>query len=250
MALNINGYDDGMADNNNHVGNRSEYVTNNNKEFKGLDKDKGDNSLVLAGRDLSGVLGATDAKHAFNVIGAKKVNEFSKEDIEKFGVPVALGNGEVGYVLEELNINGKLVPVVNGKMKSEQGKWIPAPGGNVSLEEYKKQQSKPDLDDMTVVRKHPDDKEKEAKVLGNFTPAPASKSPDYPSGSSSAKCALGENGCSSESLPNSNEGARESYEISGHPQVTYEELEAKKNEEEGSYFPGMLPGNRIPEATQ
>jgi len=53
MALNINGYDDGMADNNNHVGNRSEYVTNNNKEFKGLDKDKGDNSLkavVTAGK--------------------------------------------------------------------------------------------------------------------------------------------------------------------------------------------------------
>jgi len=47
MALNINGYDGGLASTNSHTGNRSEYVTANNQEFKGLDKSKGDNFIVI-----------------------------------------------------------------------------------------------------------------------------------------------------------------------------------------------------------
>jgi hypothetical protein len=46
MALDINGYDGGLASTNNHVGNStSQSVQENNAVFSGLDKTKGDNAL-------------------------------------------------------------------------------------------------------------------------------------------------------------------------------------------------------------
>lgn len=47
LALDINGYDSGMATTNNHVGNDSRYVADNTKEYQGLDKSKGDNCFGL-----------------------------------------------------------------------------------------------------------------------------------------------------------------------------------------------------------
>ncbi len=47
MALDINGYDDGMAGSNSHTGNNSAYVQANNQEYNGLDKSKGDNCFGL-----------------------------------------------------------------------------------------------------------------------------------------------------------------------------------------------------------
>jgi hypothetical protein len=46
MALDINGYDEGMATTNNRVGNGSEVVIDNNQEYAALDKSKGDNYLT------------------------------------------------------------------------------------------------------------------------------------------------------------------------------------------------------------
>jgi len=46
MALDINGYDSGMATTNSHVGTRSDYVSTNNSEFSKLDKNEGDNIPV------------------------------------------------------------------------------------------------------------------------------------------------------------------------------------------------------------
>ncbi len=43
MALDINGYDDGMAGSNSHTGNDSAYVQANNQQYNELDKSKGDN---------------------------------------------------------------------------------------------------------------------------------------------------------------------------------------------------------------
>jgi len=43
MALDISGYDDGMATSNSHTGNDSQYVQENNQSFSRLDKTQGDN---------------------------------------------------------------------------------------------------------------------------------------------------------------------------------------------------------------
>jgi len=46
QALDISGYDDGMASSNNHVGNDSQAIVDNNTEYAGLDKSKGDSYLT------------------------------------------------------------------------------------------------------------------------------------------------------------------------------------------------------------
>jgi len=46
MALNVNGYDGGMATSNSHTGNDSNYVVANTNAYNNLDKSKGDDSLV------------------------------------------------------------------------------------------------------------------------------------------------------------------------------------------------------------
>ncbi|MEJ2076240.1 MAG: hypothetical protein P8X79_22590, partial [Reinekea sp.] len=46
QALDISGYDDGMADTNNHVGNDSQTVIDNTTEYQGLDNSKGDSYLT------------------------------------------------------------------------------------------------------------------------------------------------------------------------------------------------------------
>ncbi|KZN14516.1 hypothetical protein [Marinomonas sp. TW1] len=43
LALDINGYDSGMAITNSHVSNTSHYVETNTAHYKGLDKEQGDN---------------------------------------------------------------------------------------------------------------------------------------------------------------------------------------------------------------
>uniref|UniRef100_A6W0N5 Uncharacterized protein n=1 Tax=Marinomonas sp. (strain MWYL1) TaxID=400668 RepID=A6W0N5_MARMS len=46
LALDINGYDSGMATTNSHVGNDSRHVANNTKEYQGLNKEQGENSVI------------------------------------------------------------------------------------------------------------------------------------------------------------------------------------------------------------
>ena len=50
LALDINGYDSGMAATNNHVGNNSVGVLANTKEYNSLDKEQGDNWIVPVAR--------------------------------------------------------------------------------------------------------------------------------------------------------------------------------------------------------
>jgi len=206
-----------------------------------------DFDLTFGGRDLNGA-GGLDAKHAFNIVSRTNVSDFTQEDREKLGEPIKLGKGKVGYVVEHLSINGKLVPVVNGKMKNADGTWSYAPkenGGDVTANEYRAQQQKQDKDDMTIIREHKTEEgsiDAENKLMENIN---LDKRAPYPSTPSSIKCGSKENDCSSEALPNSNEGGRKDYEGATGNTITYKELEEKKKEA-GSYFPGMLPKDRIP----
>ena len=52
QALQINGYSQGMAESNNHVGNNSSAVNFNNQVFQSLDKSKGDNYLAHSDKVL------------------------------------------------------------------------------------------------------------------------------------------------------------------------------------------------------
>lgn len=203
--------------------------------------------VELIGRDLSIPIPFVDpdAKHAFNVISGDSSSYFTQEEKDKFGEPIDLGNGRVGYVTESLNIDGKLVPVINGKMKNSDGKWVEADGGLTSLNEYKEQQKKQDKDDMHIIRTEPDNKEAEGKIFNNINLTNISNSPNYPSSKDTFKEGLKENRASSESLPNSNADARKNYESGGYSPITFDELENERKYGEGAYYPGILPKDRI-----
>ena len=246
IATNADGSVERNTDGTIHTGNQdSETIANNNQSFDGIDRGEGEDRLVFAGRDLNLPVDILDAKHGFNVISGNNTEYFTQEQREEFGEPINLGNGQVGYLLEDLEINGRLVSTVNGRMQNNNGNWVDAPGGLTSINEYIDQQTNPDLDDMATIRQHADNPDVEAQVLDGFATLPIEDSENYPD--NSVNCGFSGNECSSENLPNSNEAARETYETSGHNPITFDELE---NDEEGAYFPGMLPNERLPNTQQ
>ena len=69
--------------------------------------------LTLIGRSV-----VFNAKHGANVITRDNVADYTAEQQEKLGgPPIQFADESWGYVLESLNINGELTPVVNGRAR-------------------------------------------------------------------------------------------------------------------------------------
>ncbi|MBL4658754.1 MAG: hemagglutinin repeat-containing protein, partial [Alcanivoracaceae bacterium] len=100
MALDINGYDNGMATSNSHTGNRSEYVTNNTAAYNQLDKAKGDDFIQLIPLIYTMATGAlvgagvdVVVQGASNAVEGKPIDDIDGKKVLVSGAMGAVGGG-------------------------------------------------------------------------------------------------------------------------------------------------------------
>ncbi len=110
------------------------------------------------------------ADHKMEVITRTNPDEFTIAQKEKFGEPIKLGDNKYGYVVEALNEDGKLTPVINDKK---------------SVESYKSGQ-------VTLHNSNDDDYVKEDKLLDNHykNKQDIESYKEYPSNWETANCAI------------------------------------------------------------
>ena len=110
------------------------------------------------------------ADHKMEVITRKSPDEFTKEQKDKYGEPLKLGDNKYGYVVEALNINGKLTPTTNDEK---------------SVVDYIHNQ-------VTLHNSNDDDYVKEDKLLDNHykNKQDIENYKEYPSNLNTANCAI------------------------------------------------------------
>ncbi len=193
------------------------------------------NAMSHIARGLEGILGmVSDANHAATVIHRGSPDDFTPEQKEKFGEPVkfkdADGKVRYGYFIESLRVDAgnfggegkRLVPVVNGKMNTDNG-WVAVPEGTFTMDDY----VNGNVNHLRVYNNDEESRPFEDEAMEQHKFITLENSPYYPSNAANIDYEVLENRASSEKLPNSNTDARVFFESSGRSPITYGELESK-----------------------
>ena len=114
-ALNINGYD-GMASSNSHIGTNTntpsvfnQHIRNNNNEFKGLNKDNGDNFGLVGGAIGVGVEFGVQM-----IINKGDISKTDWTDVVTMGAAGAVAPSILGSI-SKLSKSGKAIKVLKGQ---------------------------------------------------------------------------------------------------------------------------------------
>ena len=169
----MNNYGNGktLASTNNHIG--LSPLTDTSKARSVFEERSGNGEVEYKREQVSRgvVFNQSLADHKMEVITRESPDKFTKEQKEKYGEPIKLGEDKYGYVTEALNKDGKLIPTTNDQ---------------TSVNAYKNGET-------TLHNSNDDDYKKEDKLLENHNNnknLPLNEQKDYPSNSSTLTCAI------------------------------------------------------------